>query len=88
MSSPKRTEEMPLSLECSSTALIPQGGGRNDSMIDTFKRLHRDDNGQDLVEYALIICLMGLGPVATMKTLANHIASSFTTVGSTLVSAV
>ena len=57
-------------------------------MIDTFKRLHRDDNGQDLVEYALIICLMGLGPVATMKTLANHIASSFTTVGSTLTSAV
>ena len=57
-------------------------------MIDTFKRLHRDDNGQDLVEYALIICLMGLGPVATMKALANHIASSFTTVGSTLVSAV
>ena len=41
-------------------------------MIDTFKRLHRDDNGQDLVEYALIICLMGLGPVATMKTLANQ----------------
>ena len=57
-------------------------------MIDTFKRLHRDDNGQDLVEYALIICLVCLGPVATMKTLANHIASSFTTVGSTLVSAV
>ena len=57
-------------------------------MIDTFKRLHRDDNGQDLVEYALIICLMGLGPVATMKTLANHIANSFTTVGSTLASSV
>ena len=57
-------------------------------MISTFKRLHRDTNGQDLVEYALILALLGLAPVATLKALANHIASSFTTVGSTLTSAV
>jgi pilus assembly protein Flp/PilA len=57
-------------------------------MIDTFKRLHRDDNGQDLVEYSLILALLGLAQVATMKALANRIASSFTTVGSTLASAV
>jgi pilus assembly protein Flp/PilA len=57
-------------------------------MIGTFKRLHRDTNGQDLVEYSLILALLGLAPVATMKALANHIASSFTTVGSTLTSAV
>jgi pilus assembly protein Flp/PilA len=57
-------------------------------MIDTFKRLYRDENGQDLVEYALIISLFCLGPVATMKTLANYIANSFTTVGSTLTSSV
>lgn len=30
-------------------------------MIDTFKRLHRDDNGQDLVEYALLLALVCLG---------------------------
>ena len=57
-------------------------------MIDTFKRLYRDENGQDLVEYALIIALFCLGPVATMKTLANYIANSFTPVGSTLTSSV
>jgi pilus assembly protein Flp/PilA len=57
-------------------------------MIGIFKKLHRDVNGQDLVEYALILALLGLAPVATLKALANHIASSFTTVGSTLTSAV
>ena len=57
-------------------------------MIGIFKKLHRDVNGQDLVEYALILALLGLAPVATLKALANHIAGSFTTVGSTLTSAV
>ena len=50
--------------------------------------LHRDENGQDLVEYALIIVLFCLGPVATMKTLANYIANSFKTVGTNLSSVV
>ena len=57
-------------------------------MIEIFKKLHRDVNGQDLVEYALILALLGLATVATIKSLANRIASSFTTVGSTLTSAV
>jgi len=57
-------------------------------MVDTFKRLYHDANGQDLVEYALLLALFCLGPVATMKTLADYIANSFTTVGSTLTSSV
>jgi pilus assembly protein Flp/PilA len=50
--------------------------------------LHRDENGQDLVEYALVAALIGLGSVTAMKTLSNYISNAFTTVGSTLVSSV
>jgi pilus assembly protein Flp/PilA len=50
--------------------------------------LHRDENGQDLVEYALVAALVGLGSVTAMKTLSNYISNAFTTVGSTLVSSV
>ena len=68
--------------------LIPLAEERVYFMIGIFKKLHRDVNGQDLVEYALILALLGLATVATMKSLANRIASSFTMVGSTLTSAV
>ncbi|HZC23327.1 MAG TPA: Flp family type IVb pilin [Candidatus Binatia bacterium] len=51
-------------------------------------RLHKDENGQDLVEYALVAALIGLGSVTAMKTLSNYISNAFTTVGSTLVSSV
>lgn len=50
--------------------------------------LHRDENGQDLVEYALVAALIGLGSVTGMKTLSNYISNAFTTVGSALVSSV
>ena len=50
--------------------------------------LHRDENGQDLVEYALVAALIGLGSVTAMKTLSNYISNAFTPVGSTLVSSV
>lgn len=53
-----------------------------------FFRLHRDERAQDLVEYALIASLVALGSVTTMKSLANYISNSFTTVGSKLSSSV
>lgn len=47
-----------------------------------------DESGQDLIEYALVAALVGLGAVASMKTLATTIGSAFTTVGTNLTSAV
>jgi pilus assembly protein Flp/PilA len=47
-----------------------------------------DDSGQDLIEYALVAALVGLGAVAAMRTLKTAIANAFTSVGSTLTSAV
>lgn len=52
-----------------------------------FLRLAKEDSGQDLIEYALVAALIGLGAVAGMHTLSNDISAAFSTVGSTLTSA-
>ena len=46
----------------------------------------KDDSGQDLIEYALVAALIGLGAVSSMKSFATTIGNAFTTVGSTLTS--
>ncbi len=43
-----------------------------------------DESGQDLIEYALVAALVGLGAVASMRTLANSINNAFSTVGTNL----
>ena len=47
-------------------------------------RLLVDESGQDLIEYALVAALIGLGAVATMKTLGTKIGGAFTNIGTTL----
>jgi len=49
-------------------------------------RLIRDDSGQDLIEYALVAALVGLGAVATIKGLGTKIGAAFTDIGTTLTS--
>lgn len=51
------------------------------------RALKEDESGQDLIEYALVAGLIGLGAVAAMSTLATTIATAFGSVGSTLESA-
>ncbi len=46
------------------------------------------DEGQDLVEYALIVALIALAATAGMKTLATAINTGFSTLGSTLNNAI
>ena len=46
------------------------------------------ESGQDLIEYALVAALIGLGAVVSMKTLSNRISGAFNTVGSSLTSAI
>ena len=43
-----------------------------------------DESGQDLIEYALVAALVGLGAIASMKTLANSINTAFGNVGNSL----
>lgn len=55
---------------------------------EALKNLLRDDSGQDLIEYALVAALIGLGATVAMSTLANTFGSTFNSVGSLLTSAV
>jgi Flp pilus assembly pilin Flp len=47
-------------------------------------RLVRDDEGQDLVEYVLLISLIGLALVASFGTVRDAIESVFNSVATTL----
>ena len=47
-------------------------------------RLIHDESGQDLIEYALVAALVGLGAVTAMKGLSNAITNAFTSIGNTL----
>jgi pilus assembly protein Flp/PilA len=51
------------------------------------RTLRSDESGQDLIEYALVAGLIGLGAVAAMSTLAGNIATTFSNVGSQLTNA-
>jgi pilus assembly protein Flp/PilA len=54
---------------------------------NAFTKLMRDESGQDLIEYALVAALIGLGATAAMGTLATTIGSAFGSVGTKLTSA-
>jgi pilus assembly protein Flp/PilA len=50
--------------------------------------LINDESGQDLIEYALVAALVGLGAVASMKGIANSINNAFNSISSNLNNAV
>jgi pilus assembly protein Flp/PilA len=56
-------------------------------MKNFLRRLWQEEEGQDLVEYALLIALVALGAVVGMNTLATKINNAFTTLGGDLTSA-
>jgi pilus assembly protein Flp/PilA len=43
-----------------------------------------DEDGQDLIEYALVVALIAFSATAGMSTLASSINAAFTSVGTTL----
>jgi pilus assembly protein Flp/PilA len=47
-------------------------------MLKSLKRLWREEEGQDLTEYGLVLILVALAAVATMKKLASGISTVFT----------
>lgn len=46
----------------------------------------RSEEGQDLVEYALVVALIAFAATAAMKTLASDINGSFSNIASALTS--
>ncbi len=53
-------------------------------MKDLFMRLWKDESGQDLTEYALLLVLIALAAITAMGTLANAINAVYTTAAKNL----
>jgi len=61
----------------------------HDIILRMYVRLHdilSRDEGQDLVEYALVVALIAFGAIAGMNALSGGINSAFKTVSSKLIS--
>ena len=51
------------------------------SMLTMLKHLHRDEEGQGLVEYLLILALVAFAATAGMNSLASGLNSAFAAIG-------
>ena len=56
-------------------------------MRNIFAKLWNDEEGQDLVEYGLLVVLISLFAVAAMQGLANGISDAFSNASAQLTSA-
>jgi pilus assembly protein Flp/PilA len=54
------------------------------SLYVKFQNLMSREEGQDLVEYALVVALIAFGAVAGMKVLASGLNNAFSTISTTL----
>lgn len=52
--------------------------------LSVMLQILKDENGQDLIEYALVVALIAFAATAGMSTLANDINAAFGTIGSRL----
>ena len=56
------------------------------TLYSQVQRLLLRDEGQDLIEYALIVALIALAATAGMSTLASDINTAFSNIGTSLTS--
>jgi pilus assembly protein Flp/PilA len=52
--------------------------------MNLMKRLWKDEEGQDLVEYALLVVLISLAAILAMKNLASGISDAFSNAAANL----
>ena len=65
--------------------MAPKGGrGKETKVLRILRNLHKEESGQDLIEYGLIGLIVALGAVAGMGTLASSINAVFTQISSQL----
>jgi len=53
-------------------------------LINVLAQLHKDEEGQGLVEYLLILALVAFAATAGMGSLASYLNQAFSSVGSLL----
>ena len=54
------------------------------SILSSLARLHREEEGQGVVEYVLLIALVAFAATAGMSSLASSVNSAFSKVGTIL----
>lgn len=59
-------------------------GARIYVTIQTLKDALKNENGQDMVEYAIVMGLIAMGATVAMKGLATTIGTGFTSIGTKL----
>jgi pilus assembly protein Flp/PilA len=52
----------------------------------TWAQIWRDDNGQDLIEYALVVALIAFAAIAGMQGTATQISTAFSKIASKIES--
>jgi len=53
-----------------------------------FKHFIDGEEGQDMIEYALVAALIGLGAITTLKGVSDSIKNAFNSIGTTLSTSV
>ena len=61
-----------------------EGTAMRPKMIEILKRLCREQIGQDMIEYGLLLMLVALGSVASSKSLSGTLGNTYTGIGSTI----
>jgi len=56
------------------------------TMMQIFRRLWSDDEGQDLVEYALLVFLISVASILILTTLGTDVSKVFSTAASAMTS--
>ena len=54
------------------------------TLVSALRRLHDEESGQDLIEYALVVALIALAATAGMSSLASGINTAFSTLSNIL----
>jgi pilus assembly protein Flp/PilA len=77
--------QLPLTRDAS-YALNEENGPMKDFLTKLYVKVQifREDNGQDLIEYALVAALIALAATAGMNTVANDISTAFNNIGAKL----
>ncbi len=56
--------------------------------LQFLSRLLQEEDGQDLIEYALVAALVGLAAVTSIRSFGNAVKNAFTSIGTSLSSAI
>jgi pilus assembly protein Flp/PilA len=61
--------------------------GRGHQMKNIFTRLWQEEEGQDLVEYGLLVVLVALAAIGAMSSLASGVSDAFSKAAANLTTA-